>query len=121
MADIVQRYNDEDRIKSIPQKGQPRKLNDRDKRIILKKIKVNSNLSAPKLTSELFQEEAHADTIRRVLKEAGYNGRVARKKPYINETNRKKRLIFLNQYVRKEETWWNNVIFTHKNKLVWRK
>ena len=79
---------------------------------------MNSSLSAPELSSEIFQEtgkKVHADTIRRVLK-AGYD-RMARKKPYIKETNRKKRLIFAKQYIHKEETWWNNVIFVNESKF----
>jgi len=48
------------------------------------------------LTLELYEEtnkKVHPDTVR-ALKENGYNGRVACKKPFINEANWKKRLIF---------------------------
>ena len=39
VRDIVRRYRDEDRIESIPQKGQPKKLTEREERSIRKKIK----------------------------------------------------------------------------------
>ena len=62
---------------------------------MIKKIKVNPRLTAKKLTSELYKEtrkKVHPDTIRRALKESGYNGkRGARKKSFINEANRKKK------------------------------
>ncbi|XP_063977348.1 transposable element Tcb1 transposase [Diachasmimorpha longicaudata] len=71
------------------------------------------------------------DTIRRILKKAGYDSRVARKKPYISEINRQKRMDFANEYVSKPPEFWNSIIFTDESKfcifgikgkkLVWRK
>ncbi|KAK2579096.1 hypothetical protein KPH14_008495 [Odynerus spinipes] len=88
VADIVKRFKYEDRIDSIPQKGQPKKLDARDKRKLIRKIKKDPTLSAPKLAAELLNEvgkKVHPQTIRRALKENGYNGRVARKKPPVLE------------------------------------
>ena len=62
------------------------KINSRDKRKIIRKIKVNPGLSATTLTSELYEEtnkKVHPNTVRQALKESGYNGRVACKKPFI--------------------------------------
>ena len=78
--DIVKRYVREDRIESIPQKGHPKLFDSWDKRKIIRKIKINPGLSTTKLTSELYKEtskKVHSDTVRRTLKESGYNGRVA--------------------------------------------
>lgn len=108
VADIIKSYNREDRIASIPQKRRPKILDDRDRRNIVRKIKKDPALSASKLSAELFEEsgkKVHPDTVRRVLQEYGYNGRVARKKPYINEANRKKRLAFAKQFISKERSW----------------
>lgn len=49
---------------------------------MIKKIKY-PGLSAPKLTTELFEEtdkKVQPDTVHRALKTSSYNGRVARKK-----------------------------------------
>jgi len=57
------------------------------------------------LISELYEEinkKVHTDTIRRALKESGYNGRVVCKKSFINEANRKKKLIFAKEFISKE-------------------
>ncbi|XP_076395357.1 uncharacterized protein LOC143265686 [Megachile rotundata] len=102
VANIIQRYKYEDRIVSIPQKGRPRVLDSREKRAIIRKIKINPGLSAPALTTELAAEtgkKVHVDTVRNVLKNAGYNSRTARKKPYINEMNRKKRITFTKEFI----------------------
>ncbi|KAJ4428982.1 hypothetical protein ANN_25978 [Periplaneta americana] len=56
VGDIVRRYENEDRIESIPQKGQPKKLTEREERSILKKIKENPRLSATKLAACVREE-----------------------------------------------------------------
>jgi hypothetical protein len=84
----------------------------------VRKVKKDPGLSDPKLSADLFEKsgkKVHPDTIRRVLKEYGYNGGVARKEPYINEKNRKKRLVFAKQFISKN-SWWNNV-FANESKF----
>ena len=44
----------------------------------------------PKHTEKIYSPE----TIRLVLHNAGYHGRNLKKKPYVSNTNRQKRLIF---------------------------
>lgn len=56
-------------------------------------------------------------TIRNVLKRKGFHGRVARKKPYVNERNRRKRLKFAKEFISKEEKWWKDVIFADESKF----
>lgn len=134
VMDIIRRFQREDRIESIPQTGRPRILNIRERRQVVRKIEKNPHLSAPKLASEVSKEtgkRVHPQTIRRTLKENGYNSRVARKKPFINEANRRKRVAFAKEFSSKEETWWDNVIFCDESKfnifgsdgrtMVWRK
>ena len=58
------------------------------------------------MTLELYEETSkniHPDTVHRALKESNYNGRVAYEKPFINEANRKKRLIFAKEFISKEQ------------------
>ena len=75
----------------------------REERGILRKVKTKPRLSAPKLVAELFTENektASAQTIRRTVKQ-GLNGRVARKKPFINMRNRKIRIEFTVNHFKK--------------------
>lgn len=135
VQNVVNRFNNEGRIDYENVKaGRPRLLSERDERCILRKIKVDPKVSAPKLTKELARERnvhVHPETVRRAIKRNGYNGRVARKKPFISEINRKKRLAFVQDHYLLAETWWNNVIFSDESKfnlfgsdgrvMVWRK
>ncbi|GFW41572.1 uncharacterized protein TNCV_4034891 [Trichonephila clavipes] len=71
------------------------------------------------------------DIIRKILKKAGYHGRVAHKKPHISAVNRQKRLDFANEHVNKPPQFWEKVLFSDESKfcifgikwreLVWRK
>ena len=70
-------------------------------------------------------------TTRRRLKSSGYNGRQARKKPFISTKNQKKRIQWAKEMVKKTMTFWKQVVFTDESKIkisgsdgrvfVWRK
>ncbi|GFU84788.1 uncharacterized protein TNCV_2127291 [Trichonephila clavipes] len=76
-------------------------------------------------------QSVSAETVRRVLRKAGCNGRVARKKPLIGKRNRVKRLKFAKEHILKPQQFWNEVIFSDESKfnifgsdgrrMVWRK
>ncbi|GFX23802.1 transposable element Tcb1 transposase [Trichonephila clavipes] len=82
-------------------------------------------------TSNTLGRSVSAETVRRVLRKAGYNGRVARKKPLIGMRNRVKRLTFAKEHILKPQQFWNEVIFSDERKfnifgsdgrrMVWRK
>ncbi|GFW19888.1 hypothetical protein TNCV_3561911 [Trichonephila clavipes] len=53
---------------------------------IIHQVKIDPKISAPKIaasTSNTLGRSVSTETVRRVLRKAGYNGRVARKKPLI--------------------------------------
>ncbi|GFW80604.1 transposable element Tc1 transposase [Trichonephila clavipes] len=78
-----------------------------------------------------FKKTLREDTIRKILKKAGYHGRVTRKKPRISAVNTEKRLDFANEHVNKSPQFWEKVLFSDESKfcmfglkgrkLVWRK
>lgn len=135
VATIIHRYKNEDRVASIKQTGRPKKLSERQERILLFEVKKNPKISAPKLKAELndkLETEISEQTIRRTLHVAGFNGRIARKKPFISKVNKKRRMDFAKTYRNYDATWWNNVIFADESKFnvfkcdgrrerVWRK
>ncbi|GFV82307.1 transposable element Tc1 transposase [Trichonephila clavipes] len=72
-----------------------------------------------------------ADTVRNVIRHAVYSSPVARKKPFINLQNQKKRLEFAKTHQLKTDNFWKKVIFSDESKFnilgsdghctVWRK
>ncbi|GFW83678.1 transposable element Tcb2 transposase [Trichonephila clavipes] len=116
--------------------GRARKkiMNSITERRVIHKEKIDPKISAPKIaasTSNTLGRSVSAETVRRVLRKAGYNGRVARKKPLIGKRNRVKRLEFTKEHILKPQQFWNEVIFSDKSKfnilgsdvrrIVWRK
>ncbi len=90
---IVEHFEKQGRIDYLNTNvTRPRKLNERNERLVLRKVKLNPKLSAPKIASNIEDEckkHVNPETIRRIIRRAGYNGQVARRKPFINERNRK--------------------------------
>ncbi|GFS59863.1 HTH_Tnp_Tc3_2 domain-containing protein [Trichonephila clavipes] len=77
--------------------------------------KFDPKISAPKIaasTSNTLGRSVSVETVRRVLRKAGYNGRVARKKPLIGKRNRVKRLKFAKEHILKPQQFWNEVTFS---------
>ncbi|GFS53891.1 transposable element Tcb2 transposase [Trichonephila clavipes] len=84
-------------------------------RRVIHQVKIDPKISAPKIsasTSNTLGRSVSAETVRRVLRKAGYNGRVARKKPLIGKRNRVKRLKFAKEHILKPQQFWNEVIFS---------
>ncbi|KAJ4431613.1 hypothetical protein ANN_20212 [Periplaneta americana] len=134
VSDIILRNKNEDRIELRKQTGHRKVLTDREESLIIRQIKKNPRVSAPKLASEIESatgKKVHAQTIRRAIHKRGYNGRIAPKKPYVCERNRHKRLQFAKEYENKGEDWWEKALFSDESKfnvfgsdsrqMVWRK
>ncbi|GFT66265.1 transposable element Tcb2 transposase [Trichonephila clavipes] len=116
--------------------GRARKkiMNSITERRVIHQVKIDPKISAPKSAASTFNtlgRSVSAETVRRVLRKAGYNGRVARKKPLIGKRNRVKRLKFTKEHILKPQQFWNEVIFSDESKfnifgsdgrrMVWRK
>ncbi|GFW30265.1 transposable element Tc1 transposase [Trichonephila clavipes] len=112
-------------------------MNSITERRVIHQVKIDPKISAPKIaasTSNTLGRSVSAETVRRVLRKAGYNGRVARKKkPLIGKRNRVKRLCvkFAKEHILKPRQFGNEVIFSDESKfnifgsdgrrMVWRK
>ncbi|GFV45275.1 HTH_Tnp_Tc3_2 domain-containing protein [Trichonephila clavipes] len=89
-------------------------MNSITERRVINQVKIDPKISAPKIaasTSNTLGRSVSAETVLKVLRKAGYNGRVARKKPLIGKRNRVKRLKFAKEHILKPRQFWNEVIF----------
>ncbi|GFT64703.1 transposable element Tc1 transposase [Trichonephila clavipes] len=133
-TDVINNYTSSKSVISKPRSGRPFKLTLREKRYVFKSIRLNPRLCASQIANDIrerFKKTLHEDTKRKILKKAGYHGRVARKKPHISAVNRQKRLDFTNEHVKKPLQFWGKVLFSDESKfcifgikgrkLVWRK
>ncbi|GFV02964.1 transposable element Tcb1 transposase [Trichonephila clavipes] len=87
------------------------------KETTIEESKLVSKLSNEARTSNTLGRSVSAETVRRVLRKADYNGRVARKKPLIGKRNRVKRMEFVKELILKLQQFWNEVIFSDESKF----
>lgn len=131
---IIKKFKDENLIANKSRKGRPKKLTEREEKRILREVKQNPRTSATNIVSHLATysgKTVSTETVKRVLRKAGYGGRVARKKPYINDVNRRKRLAFAKEHQNKPPEFWRRVLWSDETKInlfgsdgrqyVWRK
>ncbi|GBM43902.1 hypothetical protein AVEN_247121-1 [Araneus ventricosus] len=94
---VIKRFKEENRIENKVRKGRPAKLTERDQRFISRKFMKNPRLSALKVSAEFnekFSTPISPETVRRVLRAAGLNGRSARRNIFVIAKNRKLMLSF---------------------------
>lgn len=115
---VLSKYRQTKSVDNRCRSGRPAKLETRHKRAVLRYIRQNPKMSAPKLAAMLERDygiNVVAQTIRNIIKTAGYNGRVSRKKPYVSKVNRQKRLAFAKEHVNKPQSFWDSVIFSDES------
>lgn len=131
---IVNKFKYNGSIKNIPRRSRESFLNEREKRFIVNKVKVNPRVTAPEIVQMLQQasgKKVSSQTVRRVLWQHGYRGRIPRKRPCVSKKNRAARLAFAKEHQDKPQTFWNTVIWSDETKInlfgsdgiqtVWRK
>ncbi|GFU98003.1 transposable element Tc1 transposase [Trichonephila clavipes] len=131
---ILQKFKKTGMLANNEGRGRKKIMNSITERRVIHQVKIDPKISAPKIaasTSNTLGRSVSAETVRRVLRKAGYNGRVARKKPLIDKRNRVKRLKFAKEHILKPQQFWNEVIFSDESKfnifgsdgrrMVWRK
>ena len=89
-------------------------------RLIQRKVKLDRRESASAVKIKIENElgiSLHVDTIRNRAHEARLFGRVARKKPYMNNINRGKRLKSAKEMLEKLSSFWESVIWSDESKF----
>lgn len=117
---VVKKFKETGSTENKTRSGRPRIFSTREKRVIINKVKKNPKISAPQIARDVAftsQKTFSVQTVRNVLHEGSYYGRAARKKPFISEINRRKRLDFAKSHVDLSEEFWNTVIFSDESKF----
>lgn len=117
---VVNKYKYEGRISNKEGRGRKRMLTERDEKFIVKKININPKAKISDLTktvSTMIERPISEETVKRVLRRRGYNGRISRKKPFISKVNRNKRFEFAKKYIFKGPEFWKKVLFSDESKF----
>lgn len=105
-------------FRDAPRKGRPKKVDKRTGRRIIRTLEQNRRKTARELRDEL-NLSISVSTIKLFLKNAGFIGRVAVRKPFISEINREKRRKFAETYLCWSDADWAKVLFTDESKFVY--
>ncbi|GFV36183.1 uncharacterized protein TNCV_233731 [Trichonephila clavipes] len=111
---IVKKYLETGSVENKPRPGGPSKLTSRAKRMIVRSATNKPMTSGQNIANELLCHVTRFSVCKRVrngLHSAGLTVRTPRKKPYISEVNRKRRLEFAMKYKNKPMDFWKNVTY----------
>lgn len=131
---IIKKYDTTRNIENLKRSGRPRILTTRERHAVVRSAQKNPFTSAAVLAEEVRTctgKVVHPQNIRRVLHSAQLHGRSPRKKPFISEQNRRKRLQFAKEHRTKPLEFSSSVIWSDEIKYnlfgsdgkqsVWRK
>lgn len=107
-------------VENLPRSGRPKKTTTREDNTIVREVKKNRRISSAQLANELregLKVSISESTVRRRIRSAGFKGRIARKKPFISQVNRKKRLTFAKALVNKPASFWESIIWSDESKF----
>jgi len=132
--DIISRYKKTANIENATGRGRKSIFTNNEKKLIIRKVKKNPRISAPEILADVsneFKKTSSVQTIRNILHEDNYKGVYAKKKPYISQRNKSKRLAFARQHLSKDQAFWDSVLWSDESRFnvfgsdgrrkVWRK
>ena len=117
---IVAKCKSTECIRNLMGRGRRRKTSTHTDRILQRNVKTIRRKSVVSVKDELENELKiiiSESTVRRRLHEVGLYGRVARKKPYVNKINRRKRLESAKNYREKSLGFWNKVFWSDESEF----
>ena len=120
VATMLRRFRISGNVQTGPRSGRPLVTTSRDERSLARLVKANRRATAKILTkkwNEVTQKKVSEMTTRRRLRSLGYNGRQARKKPYISSKNKKKRVEWARVMRKKNLAYWKKIVFTDESKI----
>jgi len=103
-----------------PRKGRPRKITATVARALVREVKKEPRTTCTSLKKQLQQTadlNVSAETVRRVLRSSGLNGRVARKKPLLKKIHKQRWLQFAREHADKPKAFWNQVLWSDETKI----
>ena len=117
---IIDKYKKTKCVQNIIGRGRKRKITICLDRAIQRRIKADRRKSASSVKAVVETEFGiiiSEQTARCRLHEAGFKGRVARKKPYVDKTNRTKLIQYAKQYREQPLCFWEQVLWTGESKF----
>jgi transposase len=120
ISTIIKRYNEDNMTTTASRSGRPPLLDDRAKRKLVHEVKKDRKRSLDELKENFnvgFTTTISSRTIQRAIHEEGFYGRVGKRKPFVSDVNKKKRL----SWCKERKNWhseWNNIIWSDESRFL---
>ncbi|GLB38612.1 putative encoded by [Lyophyllum shimeji] len=108
---LAKTYEQIGTVSTRPRPGRPKKLTERDKRLLVRNARKTRRAPFAELANSL-QLNVSASTVRRRLAEEGYHRRVARKCPFLRKDQKNSRMYWVRLYRLWGEVEWGKVEFS---------
>ena len=118
MRNAIVKFQQYTNFDDLKRSGRPRRLSDRNIRELKRLVQSDNRLSAAKITSDLntsLSKPVSKRTVRRYLKELGYEYAVKIKKQWLSGKHRKARVQWCEQYQHWSFQDWRKVIFSNES------
>lgn len=117
---IVKNFKETKCIPNLSGRGRKRKTISSVDGIIQQKIELDRQKFASSVKMKIEKElgvYVRANIVRNRLHEIGFNGRIARKKPFVNKINRGKRVVYAKMIMTKSFHYWKHVRRSDESKF----
>ncbi|KRT83032.1 hypothetical protein AMK59_4117 [Oryctes borbonicus] len=116
----LKRNKETEGYKNRPKSGRKRRITARTDRLLERMALQDRRKSSKELSSELWTRYGvflTPSAVRTRLKAANLQGRIARKKPHLTPTHRKKRMEWAKKYTHWTEEEWLRAIFSDESNI----
>lgn len=120
VSKILKRNKERGTVITIKKSGRPRKTTSAVDKLIVRKSKFDPYATASTINRELKEFNGiniDDSTVRRRLRERNLFGRIAERKPFVSEKNRKARLKFAKNHLHWTSAEWSKVLWSDESKF----
>ena len=115
-ADSVQQQHKT--LEDLQKSSRPRRNDDRCERLLFRDARCHSKKTAREFQIDWKSSKPTSmSTVKSILRKYGLLGRIAAKKPFLNERHVCSRLSWCKAYSKVDPSLWNDVIFSDKCRL----
>src|SRR5438445_10291395 len=117
---VIEKFCEKGLTDTLPRSGRPALLTEREERTLIHQVKENRKISIEEITesfNQLALTQISTSTSRRILHKHNYFGRIGKRKPFVSENNRQKRL----KWCRERKFWdeeWDNIIWSDESRYL---
>ena len=113
---IYKKYLVHKTVENLNGRGRKRCTTAKEDRRVIRKYRQNPRIASRNIV-ETLELNVSSKIVRRRLQELGLRYCKTKCKPYINQTNMKKRLAFAKKYVNMPISFWRKIIWSDESKF----